>query len=249
MTEIDLTDLERELLERVSIGGPRFGVALDCLNEELLERSPGREAIEIGLRALKERGLVRSVWSSGSLTLRPRDGIHPLSEVAQRKTVHREYDGDWWVLTDGGRRAIGLEPARGAMSGKRRAVLILSEEFISRLDELAQSSYVWAIRTPATEAAAVRIWHEVRKTDRDAGVTLFDSADDDVNGLLSLVAEVVLHHGEASSQSVSEIEVLGTTANDQVRRQLATAGFSRVSKTTDGFVIFPTTGPEPDLAN
>lgn len=112
MTGIDLTELEQELLDRVSIGGARFGVALDCLDEELLERSPGRGAIEVSLRALAERGLVRSEWASGSLTLRPRDGIHPLSEVAQRKTVHREYDGDWWVLTEEGRRAIGLQPAK-----------------------------------------------------------------------------------------------------------------------------------------
>jgi hypothetical protein len=244
MTDIDLTDLERELLERVSIGGPRFGVALDCLDEELLECSPGSEAIDVGLRALQERGLVRSEQSSGSLTLRPRDGVHPLSEVAKRKTVRREYDGD---CTDEGRRAIGLEPAR-ATSGKRRAVLILSEEFISRLDELAQSSYVWVIRTPAMEAAAALIWQGVRKADRDVGVTLFDSADDDANGLLSIVAEVALHHGEASSQAVSEIEVLGAVADDRVRRQLAAAGFWRVSDTADGFVIFPTTSFEPDLA-
>jgi hypothetical protein len=245
MTNIDLTEFERELLERASIGGARFGVALDCLDEELLERSPGRKTIETSLRSLGERRLVRSVWSSGSLTLRPRDGIHPLSEVAQRQTVHREYEGDWWVLTDEGRRAIGLEPAT-ATSRKRRAVLVLSEESASRLDELAQSAYVWAIRTPATEAAAARIWHEVRKTDRDACITLFDSAGDD--GLLSLVAEIVLHHGEASSQAVSEIEVLGATANDRVRRELATAGFWQVSDTATGFVIFPTTGPEPELA-
>lgn len=108
MTHLDLTELERELLERVSVGGARFGVALDCLDEELLERSPGREAIETSLHALRERGLVRSEPSWGSLTLRPRDGIHPLSEAAQRRTVHREYNGDWWILTDDGRRAIGL---------------------------------------------------------------------------------------------------------------------------------------------
>jgi hypothetical protein len=42
MADIDLTELERELLERVSIGGARVGVPLDCLDGELLERSPDR---------------------------------------------------------------------------------------------------------------------------------------------------------------------------------------------------------------
>jgi len=105
-----LSDLERELLERVSIGGTRFGVSPVCLDEELLESSPGRAAVETILLGLLVRGLVRSEWAAGGLTLRPRDGIHPLSEVAERRTVHREYEGDWWILTDAGRAAIGLPP-------------------------------------------------------------------------------------------------------------------------------------------
>jgi hypothetical protein len=40
MTDIVLTEFERELLERISLGGPRFGVALDCLDEELLASKP-----------------------------------------------------------------------------------------------------------------------------------------------------------------------------------------------------------------
>jgi hypothetical protein len=52
MIETALTDFERELLERVSIGGASFGVALDQLDEELLEPSPGRAAVEISLQGL-----------------------------------------------------------------------------------------------------------------------------------------------------------------------------------------------------
>jgi hypothetical protein len=110
MSEVRLTDLERELLEAVSVGGSSFGVATDCVDEELLESSPGRTAVERALRELAARGLVRGERSWGSLTLRPRDGIHPLSEIGQRKTVHRDYDGDWWILTEAGRAAIGLGP-------------------------------------------------------------------------------------------------------------------------------------------
>jgi hypothetical protein len=65
MLEDPLSDLERELLERISIGGPRFGVSVVSLDEELLESSPGRPAVERVLRDLLARGLVRSEWSWG----------------------------------------------------------------------------------------------------------------------------------------------------------------------------------------
>jgi hypothetical protein len=110
MTEHPLTDFERELLQVVAIGGSRFGVATDCVDEELLESSPGRAAVEQTLRGLVERGLVWSERSESVLTLRPRDGIHPLAEAAERNTVHREYEGEWWILTEAGRAAIGLGP-------------------------------------------------------------------------------------------------------------------------------------------
>src|SRR2546421_2970086 len=118
MADASLTDLERAILDAVSIGGPRFGVATDCVDEELLEASPGRAAVEENLRGLRARGLVRSEWSWGSLTMRPVDGIHTLSQSAKRKTVHREYEGEWWILTEAGRAAIGL-PARPRADHRR----------------------------------------------------------------------------------------------------------------------------------
>jgi hypothetical protein len=115
MAESALTDLERELLERISIGGAHFGVSLDHLDEELLESSPGRPAVETALQELLDRDLVRSESSptTSLLTLRPRDGIHPLSEAGKRKAISRDYDGDWWIITDVGRAAIGLPPPQG----------------------------------------------------------------------------------------------------------------------------------------
>lgn len=110
MAEVPITELERELLEAVSIGGSRFGVATDCVDEELLEESPGRAAVETALRSLLARGLVRTERSWGSLTLRPRDGIHPLSEAGTRKTIHRDYEGDWWIMTHAGWAALGVPP-------------------------------------------------------------------------------------------------------------------------------------------
>jgi hypothetical protein len=110
MSEVVLTEFERELLEAVSVGGSRFGVATGCVDEELLEASPGRASVEEALRDLAARGLATSERSCGSLTLRPRDGIHPLAAIDRRETVHREYEGEWWIITEAGRAAIGLRP-------------------------------------------------------------------------------------------------------------------------------------------
>jgi hypothetical protein len=107
-----LSDFQRELLEAVSVGGSRFGVATDCVDEELLESSPGRKAVEDALRGLRSRGLMWSEWSNSVLTLRPRDDIQPLDKVSEREAVQREYEGDWWIITDAGRAAIGLPPAK-----------------------------------------------------------------------------------------------------------------------------------------
>jgi hypothetical protein len=110
MPEAVLTEFERELLEAVSVAGSCFGVATDCVDEELLESSPGRTAVEQALQGLVARGLVRSERSESVLTLRPRDGIHPLSEASVRQDVRRDYEGNWWILTEAGRAAIGLGP-------------------------------------------------------------------------------------------------------------------------------------------
>jgi len=60
--------------------------------------SPGQAAIEASLRGLRARNLVRSEWSSTVLTLDHGDA--------------QEYEGEWWIITDAGRAAIGLPPAR-----------------------------------------------------------------------------------------------------------------------------------------
>jgi hypothetical protein len=69
MTDIALTELERELLERVSIGGARFGVALDCLDEELLERSPGL------LSARRSRGALLGLSVFRTAPTSPSEGL------------------------------------------------------------------------------------------------------------------------------------------------------------------------------
>jgi hypothetical protein len=98
MPDINLTEFERELLERASIGGARFGVALDCLDEELLEYSPGPEAIDVGLQTLQERGACAERTVIGfarpmvRLALPARQNRHFLTVHATERRAGHRYD-------------------------------------------------------------------------------------------------------------------------------------------------------------
>jgi len=99
MDAVPLTKLERELLELCSldVGG---GETTTTLDEEMLEVTPGRTVVEATLRGLVARGLMatwRGQYCGGQ---RNRDG----------STVARDYEDDWWPLTEKGRAAIGLPP-------------------------------------------------------------------------------------------------------------------------------------------
>jgi hypothetical protein len=83
-----LTRLERELLELCSMAGE----TTTTLDEEMLEVSPGRAAVEATLRGLLARGL--------------------LTTNRATYTGDRLYEDDWWDLTENGRQAIGLPPKR-----------------------------------------------------------------------------------------------------------------------------------------
>src|SRR5581483_9049860 len=90
-----LTALERELLDLLSMAGENT----TPLEERMLTKSPGRDAVERALSGLAERGLV--VHSRGTYIGEPRsfDGV-------------TAYEDDWWDLTPAGRQAIGLPPRR-----------------------------------------------------------------------------------------------------------------------------------------
>jgi hypothetical protein len=96
-----LSDLERELLELCSmdVGG---GETTTTLDEEMLEVTPGRAVVEATLRGLVARGLMASWRGRYVGTQRNRDG----------STVERDYEDNWWPLTEQGRKAIGLPPPR-----------------------------------------------------------------------------------------------------------------------------------------
>jgi hypothetical protein len=123
----------------------------------------------------------------------------------------------------------------------RQVVVVVSGEFAPKLDELALSSPVWAVRTAATEEAARRIWekHPPQETDPlTAGLTLFKGEGDPVGDLLSILDEVELHHGIAGGHvpPMDAVRVLGTGPTDAVRDAFSSLGFTRLVPIPDGFV-------------
>ena len=62
-----------------------------------------------------------------------------------------------------------------------KVVIVLSNEFASRLEELARSSHVWAVQTPETEGVARQIWEKYPPAGAglsSSGMTLFTGTGD-----------------------------------------------------------------------
>jgi hypothetical protein len=127
------------------------------------------------------------------------------------------------------------------MSSGPQVTIIVTDEFVSRLDALASCGHVWVLRTPATEEAAQRIWeeHPPQMTDTlTSGMTLFKGEGDPEDDLLSVLDEIDLHHGSSGGHipPMSAIRVLGTAPTDAVRDALGSLGFARLVSAPDGFV-------------
>lgn len=92
---VALTGLERELLECAGTAGE----TTTTLDEEMLEVSPGRAAVEAALLGLVDRGLMTTeVGIFGGIQRNRDDG----------RMVRRVYEDDWWAPTPAGRAAVGL---------------------------------------------------------------------------------------------------------------------------------------------
>jgi hypothetical protein len=129
------------------------------------------------------------------------------------------------------------------MNIEREVVIVLSNEFAAKLNDLAMSSHVWVVRTAATEEVAHRIWEERPPQETDpliAGLTLFKGEGDPEGDLLSILDEVELHHGLSGGHvpPMGAVRVLGTGPTDAVRDAFGSLGFSRIEATPDGFVAY-----------
>jgi hypothetical protein len=122
-----------------------------------------------------------------------------------------------------------------------RVTIVVSGEFVSKLDGLASCEHVWVLRTPATERVAQQIWEKYPALETDllkAGVTLFKAEGDSEGVLLSILDEVELHHGISGGHfpPMGAVKVLGTGPTDSVREAFGLLGFTRLVSIPDGFV-------------
>jgi hypothetical protein len=123
------------------------------------------------------------------------------------------------------------------MSTEYGVAVVVSSDYASRLAELARDRHVWAVRTPAIEAAARAIWDGSATGSLESGVTVFNGTGDAEADLSSIIAVVEEHHGESSHDPpVSTIEVFGVGATEQLAADFAELGFPRLDTTRDGFV-------------
>ena len=121
-----------------------------------------------------------------------------------------------------------------------RVIVVLSEDPGPKLESLAESWPVWAVRTPASEAVARRLWAiEPRPDPRERGLTLFPALEDVEESFLSVFDEVELRHGpDSGAPRIQSLVVLGGVVTASVSDALESAGFDGARQTDAGFLAY-----------
>jgi hypothetical protein len=88
-----------------------MGETTTTLHEEMLATVLPRSVVDASLRGLVARGLMTTSRDTFAGKQHLRDGT----------VVDREYEDDWWALTDAGREAIG-RPRAGAEAAHVRTI-------------------------------------------------------------------------------------------------------------------------------
>jgi hypothetical protein len=146
-----------------------------------------------------------------------------------------------WKVSEA--QADQLVPMNSEGEAQREVIILLSDEFAPRMPDLALRHQIWALRTVASEDVAHRFWSEHTPLDAETGsgsggITLFTGEGDPERDFLSILDDVELHHGIASSErpAVSVLRVLGTPASETIRDALYAQGFTRIKSRPDGFL-------------
>jgi hypothetical protein len=118
--------------------------------------------------------------------------------------------------------------------------IVVSNEYGSILTALALQQDLWALRTPETEAVAQWFWDNQPTGDTSplgSGVTLFNGDGKPESDLLSILDEVVLHHGSRSQAApLDAITVYGAELTDASREAFRSLGFSHFDQHPGIFV-------------
>jgi hypothetical protein len=123
---------------------------------------------------------------------------------------------------------------------KCEVVIVLSNKFAPNMPDLARGRQIWALRTADTEKVAQQFWKDHPPLDAETGsggITLFTGEGDPEKDFLSILDDVELHHGIASSErpALSVLRVLGAHASETIRDALRAHGFIDIEPSRDGF--------------
>lgn len=116
--------------------------------------------------------------------------------------------------------------------------IVVDPAFGGRLGVLAERMPVWLAATPANQAAAKAHWRSHSPGSRGSGVTTFrvDDREGPKEWLAGILATVIEHHGEHShTPPVNVLLILGVEPEPDLRKELASHGFHRVTTIPEGF--------------
>lgn len=116
--------------------------------------------------------------------------------------------------------------------------VIVDRNFGERLATLPEGLPVWIVDTPTNKSVAQRLWKERSQHSHLTGITTFnaDSLPSPEATLLSQLDTIELHHGRYSADPpYTQLEVLGTALNEEIRAELCQYGFNDFQPTPEGF--------------
>lgn len=123
------------------------------------------------------------------------------------------------------------------MSSEYRVFIVVDTDYGEHLHELAQSGPVWIVGTSVNREAVQKVWAERSGVSHLEGVTTFDSsAKPPEDALIGVLDAVDLHHGIYSADPpYTALEVIGASATDKVKAEMAEYGFNSFQTTATGF--------------
>jgi len=120
-----------------------------------------------------------------------------------------------------------------------RVAAVLDTDYGENLNKIAARMSVWILDSDSNTAAAKEWWEQ--HPDSEHMVTTFKKFYD-FSGLMD---DIELHHGKYSQEMpFRELETFGLALTEDVQQVLFQFGFSRISRTTDGFIATRSFEPE-----
>jgi hypothetical protein len=138
-------------------------------------------------------------------------------------------------------QANRLDPMNSVTGKEREVIIVLSDEFVRTLPDLALEHQVWTLKTADAEKIAQEFWKKHPPLDQEAGsggITLFTGKGDPEADFMSIVDDIELHHGIAAREgpAVTILRVFGTEASNTICDSLRALGFTRIESTPGGFL-------------